>query len=124
MSIPRILVVDDEPDFVATVRARLEFEGFEVLQADDGVSALEILSRERPDLIVLDIMMPGMDGLTFFRELRLNPANARTPVIFASVRWDFFNDPAVSSDRRTRILRKPFDLEVLIRTIREALAEV
>ncbi len=117
----RILVVDDEEDFVSTVRERLVFEGFEVLEATAGDKAADLLTRETPDLIILDIMMPGMDGLALFRRIRGNPDTARIPVVFVSVRWDFFNDPAVSSDQRVKVLRKPFDLEVLVRTVKESL---
>lgn len=116
-----ILVVDDEEDFVSTVRERLVFEGFEVLEATAGDKAADLLTRETPDLIILDIMMPGMDGLALFRRIRGNPDTARIPVVFVSVRWDFFNDPAVSSDQRVKVLRKPFDLEVLVRTVKESL---
>ena len=117
----RILVVDDEEDFVSTVRERLVFEGFEVLEATAGDKAADLLTRETPDLIILDIMMPGMDGLALFRRIRGNPDTARIPVVFVSVRWDFFTDPAVSSDQRVKVLRKPFDLEVLVRTVKESL---
>lgn len=117
-----ILVVDDEPDFVHSVSARLEFDGFAVVTAGDGITGLETVMREHPDLILLDIMMPGMDGLEFFRRLRKEPAGATIPVIFISVRTEFFNDPTINSDPRTRILRKPFELDNLIQMIRESLA--
>lgn len=121
MSGKKILIVDDEEDFVHSVHERLAFDGFEPYDATNGEEALAAISREKPDLIVLDIMMPGIDGLKLYRRLRDNPATAGIPVVFVSVRWDYFNDPSISSDSRVRVLRKPFELDVLLRTIRDAL---
>ena len=65
-----VLIVDDEPNLVALVRGYLEHEGFRVQTAADGPAALEIARLERPDLIILDVMLPGMDGLEVCRRLR------------------------------------------------------
>ena len=70
MSGAKILVVDDEPSIANNVRAYLEREGFTVLTADDGPSALKAARTFRPDLVVLDIMLPGMDGLEVLERLR------------------------------------------------------
>ena len=78
-----ILVVDDDPTFVRLVSALLEREGHEVLRANDGESALSAIAQRRPDLIVLDIEMPGMSGFEVLSRLRLN---TRTPVIVVSGR--------------------------------------
>ena len=66
----RILVVDDEPSLVDLVRSYLEAEGYVVYEAYDGPSALEVAAREQPDVVVLDIMMPGFDGIEVTRRLR------------------------------------------------------
>ncbi|HPQ81455.1 MAG TPA: response regulator [bacterium] len=118
----RILVVDDEEDFVRTVHERLEFEGMVPCDAMSGEAALECIAREKPDLVVLDIMMPGIDGLKLFRHLREDPETSSIPVVFVSVRWDYFNDPQISTDGRVKVLRKPFELDVLVNTIRDALS--
>lgn len=123
MNSARILIVDDERDFVMTVHDRLEHEGFTPIDAYDGNEALAAVAREKPDCIILDIMMPGMDGLQLFRHLRANPDTRRIPIIFVSVRWDFFADPAINTDGRAKILRKPFDLATLVRSVKESLAE-
>ena len=70
---PRVLVVEDDGTVSLVVKYFLELEGFEVLIAKDGVSGLEIIRRERPQLIVTDCNMPGMDGITMVKELRANP---------------------------------------------------
>ncbi len=66
----KVLVVDDEPSLVSTIGYNLRREGHEVLTASDGVLALEVAKRERPDLIVLDLMLPGVDGLEITRRVR------------------------------------------------------
>ena len=66
----RILVVDDEPAVREALRAGLEFEGYEVTLAADGLGALEAIAKQIPDAIVLDVMMPRMDGLTVLRAVK------------------------------------------------------
>ncbi|HEU5434298.1 MAG TPA: response regulator transcription factor, partial [Thermomicrobiales bacterium] len=78
-----ILVVDDEPAIVRLVRATLERDGFAVIAADRGEVALDEFERERPDLVVLDVMMPGIDGYETLRRLR---ARSQAPVILLTAR--------------------------------------
>ncbi len=78
-----ILVVDDEPMVCEVVSRYLENDGFRVLEATDGTAALEILARHQPALVVLDIMLPGVDGLSILRQLR---ATAEIPVILLTAR--------------------------------------
>lgn len=78
---PRILVVDDEPDVVAMFTRALEGEHFDVLQAYDGISALDAAVNDHPDLILLDIMMPMMSGYEVLGQLRADPQTQRIPVI-------------------------------------------
>ena len=66
----KILIVDDEKKIVRLVKAYLDREGYTTLEAYDGIAALNTWRRESPDLIVLDVLMPGMDGLEFLREVR------------------------------------------------------
>ena len=68
---PRVLVVDDEPDFVETLVKRLERRGFEVAGVGSGQEALLLLGREHFDVVILDVMMPGMDGIETLREIKL-----------------------------------------------------
>lgn len=88
-----ILVVDDERTIREVVRRYLELEGFKVIEADTGPLALDILNRESPDLIVLDIMLPGIDGLAITRRLRNQVEyatldNSEIPVIFLTARTE------------------------------------
>ncbi|MFI7446554.1 response regulator transcription factor [Nonomuraea sp. NPDC049714] len=85
MSTQRILVVDDEPKIRMTLRGYLEADGFEVLEAPDGPSGLASAVRERPDLIVLDVMLPGLDGFEVLRRIR---ASSQVPVILLTARTE------------------------------------
>ena len=82
----RILVVDDDREIVRLVRAYLEQSGYEVLTAGDGETALHILRRERPDLMLLDLMLPGRDGLDVTRVVRGDTGLAAMPIIMLTAR--------------------------------------
>jgi two-component system alkaline phosphatase synthesis response regulator PhoP len=82
----RILVVDDDPEIVRLLRAYLEQAGYHVLSAYDGETALHILRRERPDLMVLDLMLPERDGWDITRVVRADSALTRTPIIMLTAR--------------------------------------
>jgi two-component system alkaline phosphatase synthesis response regulator PhoP len=85
---PQILVVDDDPDIVRLVRAYLEKAGFQVITAQDGETALHLLRRNPPALIVLDLMLPDRDGWDITRLVREDPALAQTPLIMLTARID------------------------------------
>src|SRR5688500_152618 len=83
---PTVLVIDDEKDLVELVRYNLEKEHIHAITAFDGQSAVEIALRHRPDLIVLDLMMPGMSGLEVCRLLRSDAKTAHVPIIMLTAR--------------------------------------
>lgn len=105
-----VLVVDDEPAMRAVVRAILGDEGYAVLEAPHGPAMLELLARERADLVLMDVMMPGGDGREAYRELRAWQDLADIPVVMmsAAVRPTGL-DPSIAA-----FLRKPFDLDHLV----------
>ncbi len=82
----RILIVEDEQDIADLIGFNLQRGGFEVLKAHDGITGTETALRERPDLIVLDLMLPGRDGYAVFRELRRDSRTAEIPVIMLTAR--------------------------------------
>jgi DNA-binding response OmpR family regulator len=84
----RILVVDDEVGALTLIGIMLERGGFEVLKAQDAYAALDLLKEVSPDLIILDVMMPGMDGIELCRRLRAARDTATTPVLILSARGD------------------------------------
>ena len=117
----RILVVDDDPDILQFVRMNLELEGFTADTAEGGRQALEEAKAKPPDLVLLDVMMPEMDGLTVLRRLRQMPATANVPVIILTAK-------ALAEDRVRGLdlgaddyITKPFDLEELVARVRTVL---
>ena len=82
----RILIVEDEHDIADLIAFNLQRSGFEVIKAHDGIEGTELALRERPDLILLDLMLPGRDGYSVFRELRRDTRTANTPVIILTAR--------------------------------------
>lgn len=81
-----ILVIDDEKDLIELVRYNLEKEGYAVIGAADGEAGLGLAGREKPDLVVIDLMLPGMDGLEVCRRLRQEPLTAQIPVLMLTAR--------------------------------------
>ncbi|MCW2725765.1 MAG: Two component signal transduction transcriptional regulator, winged helix family [Frankiales bacterium] len=115
----RLLVVDDEPNIVELLSASLRFAGFEVATAQNGVEAMRLARGFRPDLLILDVMMPEMDGFELVRRLR--GEGGRTPVLFLTAR-------DATEDKITGLtlggddyVTKPFSLEELVARIRAVL---
>lgn len=81
-----VLIADDEPDVLNLLALNLRKEGFDVLKAEDGARALEIAKAEAPDLIVLDLMMPGMSGLEVTKQLKQSPTTNRIPILMLTAR--------------------------------------
>ena len=86
MSKDKILIVDDEPDFAQLLKKRLEINGYEVIIAVNGNEGLEKIKIERPDVVLLDILMPEKDGYTMLREMRDDELIKNTPVIMLTAR--------------------------------------
>jgi len=82
----KILAVDDEKHIVRLVQVNLERQGYEVITAYDGKEALQKVEEERPDLVVLDVMMPYMDGFEVLQNLRRNPSTRDIPVIMLTAK--------------------------------------
>ncbi|WP_067823404.1 response regulator transcription factor [Actinomadura kijaniata] len=115
----RILVVDDEPAVRESLTRSLEFEGYRVGTAADGVAALDAVAAERPDLVVLDVLMPRMDGLTACRRLRAR--GVTTPVLMLTAR-DMVGDRVTGLDAGADdYLVKPFELDELLARVRALL---
>src|SRR5271168_5184519 len=117
----RILLVDDENDFIELLQYKLAGQGYDFIVANDGVQALSQARQFKPDLILLDILLPDMDGLSVCEILKRQPATKKIPVIFMS---------ALSSDvtKRTAAMQaedfftKPLDLERLVNRVRDLLS--
>jgi len=82
----RILVIEDEVDIADLIMFNLQRAGYEVLKAHDGIAGTNMAMEQRPDLIVLDLMLPGRDGYSVFREIRRDTRTTRIPVIMLTAR--------------------------------------
>jgi len=111
MSAPLVLVVDDDPDILEAICDILEVEGYRVARARHGGEALARVDAERPALILLDLMMPVMDGLSFARELRARPADSDVPIVVISADGNRQRAEPVGA---AGYLAKPFDIDSLL----------
>lgn len=121
MPIRTLLLVDDEPGIVAIARDYLERAGFRVLTAGDGAAALHIARSEQPALIVLDLMLPEIDGLDVLRSLRANPTTQATPVIMLTARVEEADRVSGLEMGADDYMTKPFSPRELVARVRAVL---
>jgi CheY-like chemotaxis protein len=118
----KILVVDDDPDFVLINRAILESEGYEVLEAANGSEALEVMRRDRPDLVLLDVMMSTtLEGVDVSKEIESDPDLKDVPVVMISSIATSEYAAEFPDDERVPIaawISKPIQPAVLLKTVR------
>jgi DNA-binding response OmpR family regulator len=105
----RVLIVDDEPAIRLIARVNLAASGIEVLEAGDGAAGVEIARRERPDLVLLDVMMPGLDGWEVARLLGADEATANIPIVFLTARTEQADRVQGRQLGGVAYLVKPFD---------------
>lgn len=113
-----ILVVDDEPSFLLALEMSLKAEGYNVITASNGEEALIKFQDGQPDLVLLDIMMPGMGGLETLRIMRTHPKLKTTPILMMSGARPFVRHSDYPWDV---FLYKPFDLDQLLAAVKSAL---
>lgn len=118
----RILIVDDELDFVKMLQARLRIEGYEVLVAEDGIRGVQTARREKPDLIILDIMMPGMDGHTVCDTLKKSILTWSIPVIYLTARTGQADELLAMEKGARYYLNKPYNPAMLLEMVKSALS--
>ncbi|WP_291855871.1 response regulator transcription factor [Marinilabilia sp.] len=117
----KILLVDDEPDILEFIGYNLKKEGFTVLTANNGQDGLKIAQAENPHLIVLDVMMPGMDGIETCEELRKVPALKNTLVVFLTARGEDYSQIAGFDAGADDYITKPIKPKVLISRVKALL---
>lgn len=116
--VKRILMVEDQPDIRKLIRMTLEFENYEVHEASDGASGLRSAAQLRPDLILLDVMLPGaLDGLEVCRQLRADPSLAGLPVVMVTARGMASDVQAAREAGADEYLFKPFSPHELVEII-------
>jgi DNA-binding response OmpR family regulator len=119
-----VLVVDDDRPMRALCRASLEEAGFRVLEAAGGEEALESVRDERPDLILLDIMMPGISGWEVTSALLADRSTDQIPIIFISARRELADRVRAFGLGAQDYVTKPFDPTALAKTVAKTLAEI
>lgn len=117
----KILVIDDEEDIQKLLKIRLSQENFNVVVASDGDTGVKTAEQERPDLIILDIMMPKMDGYSCLKEMRGLPKTKDIPVIMLSGKEEEKVRDLFAFQKISGYIEKPFELDAVVVKIKEIL---
>ena len=117
----KVLVVDDEPNVLRSLVQYLTIEDFEVETASNGVEALEKVDSFSPELILLDVMMPGMDGFEVLDKVKEKPGHKDTPIIMLTAKDQSSDVLKGYQSGATSYLVKPFNLDELVETINQTL---
>ena len=121
---PTVLVVDDDSSYCTIIRELLVRNGYRVRLANGAEQAFDLLQSERPDLILADLMMPEIDGLTFIRQLRATPAQARIPTIVVSALVLAKERVAAAQAGADAFVAKPFSINQLRAVINTVMAPI
>jgi DNA-binding NarL/FixJ family response regulator len=117
----KLLLIDDDPNLILLVQDYLEFRGYEVITAENGREALDVLEQESPDLIICDVMMPEMDGYTFVKHVRENPLTNWIPVLFLSAKGQSQDKVKGLNTGADVYMVKPFEPEELVAQVESSL---
>ncbi len=118
----KIVLVDDEPEILKTTEVFLKSEGFTVIAASDGMEALEKIKKEKPDLVILDIMLPKLDGYKVCRMLKFDQSYKDMPIIIFTARTQEADKKMARDLKADAYITKPFQPQVLLEKIKELLA--
>jgi DNA-binding response OmpR family regulator len=121
---PTVLLVDDDPAMLRMLEVNFRLSGFTVRTAMRGDEALELAIATPPDALVLDVMMPGLDGYEVGRRLRREPALAHAPIVFLTARSQDDDRAEGEAVGGSEFVTKPFDPAVLVETVRRRLDEL
>lgn len=119
----KLLLIDDDPNLILLVKDYLEFRGYEVITADNGKTALDILQDADPDMIICDIMMPEMDGYTFVENVRSNVKTRWIPFLFLSAKGQSQDRVKGLSKGADVYMVKPFEPEELVAQVESSLKQ-
>ena len=119
-----LLIVEDVPDILRLLEETLKFKGYNAVTARNGQEALDLIQRERPALVITDIMMPKLDGFGLVHRLRINPETRDLPVIFLTATYVALEDKAFALNIGvTRFIEKPVNFEKFLETIDQLLQQ-
>ncbi|KUO77016.1 MAG: two-component system response regulator [Clostridia bacterium BRH_c25] len=119
----RVLVADDEKALRVLIAGTLEIGNYEILEADNGIVALDLVKREKPDLIILDVMMPGMTGYEVCKRIKNNPDIAATRVLILTAKGQLSDREAAWEALADFYLAKPFSPMELLTMVEEILSK-
>jgi len=119
----RLLLIDDDPNLILLVKDYLEFRGYEVITAENGREALEVLEGDIPDMIICDVMMPEMDGYSFVKHVREDPKTSWVPVLFLSAKGQSQDRVKGLNTGADVYMVKPFEPEELVAQVESSLKQ-
>jgi DNA-binding response OmpR family regulator len=119
----KILIIEDEPELVKAIQIRLQQAGYEVLSANDGQDALEKTRKENPDLIILDLMLPKIDGYKVCRMLKFDERYKKIPILMLTARAQESDEQLGFEVGADAYLTKPFEYEILLAKVKELFKE-
>ncbi|NJR51795.1 MAG: response regulator transcription factor [Leptolyngbyaceae cyanobacterium CSU_1_3] len=119
----RLLLIDDDPNLILLVKDYLEFRGYEVITAENGREALEVLEQEVPDMIICDVMMPEMDGYSLVSAIRSDPKTSWIPVLFLSAKGQSQDRVKGLNIGADVYMVKPFEPEELVAQVESSLKQ-
>lgn len=119
----RILLADDDHDLVMTLKRLLEFHGFQIFTAYEGVRVMELAKKKKPDLIILDIKMPAGDGHTILQNLRSQDETSGIPVLILTGLEETNLEEEMKSAGAQEFLKKPYDSEELLQKVESLIHE-
>lgn len=119
----RLLLIDDDPNLILLVKDYLEFRGYEVVTAENGREALEVLEQDLPDMIICDVMMPEMDGYSLVKHVRDNPRTSWIPVLFLSAKGQSQDRVKGLNTGADVYMVKPFEPEELVAQVESSLKQ-
>lgn len=119
----KLLLIDDDPNLVLLVKDYLEYRGYEVMTAENGYDALQVLATETPHMVICDVMMPEMDGYTFVKHIRSDPQTSLLPVLFLSAKGQSQDRIRGLNTGADVYMVKPFEPEELVAQIEASLKQ-
>ncbi|VEP12633.1 Two component LuxR family transcriptional regulator [Hyella patelloides LEGE 07179] len=120
----KLLLIDDDPNLILLVKDYLEFRGYDVMTAENGREALEVLDNKVPDMIICDVMMPEMDGYSLVKHIRQEPRTNTIPVLFLSAKGQSQDRVKGLNEGADVYMVKPFEPEELVAQVESSLKQI
>ena len=115
----RVLLIEDEPNIIEAIGFILARDGWQVATHSEGMGAMDVIRREAPDVVILDVMLPGRSGMDILSELRAEPALAHLPVLMLTAKGQVKEREAAERAGADRFMSKPFSNAEMLASVRE-----